>query len=135
MDSIDAYFLIDFLWAVMLGHMAIGLVWARVPTLSNLYVKTAAAYAAAAMENYSVALAGETGLGSEHLETCEKLARAGILRADASVDYYERQRKFFINMLWVTELRWTLECLRGIERLDKSAGGALGKRAREKPRT
>lgn len=135
MDSIDANWLIDLLWAAVMGHMAIGLVWTRVPTLSGMYVKTAAAYAAAAMENYSVALAGEAGLGSEHLETCEKLARESILRADASVDYYERQRKFFINMLWVTELRWTLECLRGIERLDKSVDGALGKRARGKSRT
>ena len=135
MDSIDAYFLIDFLWAVMLGHMAIGLVWARVPALSGMYVRTAAAYAAAAMESYSMALAKKEEIGGEHLEICEKLARAGILRADASVDYYEKQRKFFINMLWVTELRWTFECLRGIERLDKSAGGALGKRVREKSRT
>lgn len=132
MDSMDVYSLLDVVWTVLIGHLAIGFVWAHVPTLSQLYVKTAAAYAAAAMENYSVALVSETGLGSEHLKTCAELARQAVLRADFSLDYYANQRKHFANLLWVTELRWTLECLKSIERLDKSADEAKKRAAEEK---
>lgn len=88
MDSIYLQTVIDVLWAVMVGHMLIGLAWAKVPALAELYPKTAAQYAAVAVE-----------------------------RADISLDYYEKQRRFLINMLWVIELQWTLECARGIERL------------------
>lgn len=132
MDSMDVYSLLDVVWTIMIGHMAIGFVWAHVPALSQLYVKTAAAYAAAAMENHSVALASETGLGDEHLKTCAELARQAVLRADFSLDYYENQRKHFANLLWVTELRWTLECLRGMKRLGESANGAKKRATEEK---
>lgn len=116
MDSINVYSVIDVLWAVMIGHMAVGLVWAKVPALSQLYPKAAAAYAHMAMEEYVKAKA-DPSTDAEVLETHEKLARISLERAAISLDYHSRQRKFFINMLWVTELRWTLECLRGIGRL------------------
>ena len=121
MDSINAYSLLDVVWTILIGHMAVGFVWARVPTLSQLYVKTAAANAAAAMESHSLALLSESDLGDEHLKTSAELARAAVLRADFSLDYYENQRKHFVNLLWVTEIRWTYECLKSIERLDESA--------------
>ncbi|MFZ3232987.1 MAG: hypothetical protein WA194_05765 [Patescibacteria group bacterium] len=132
MDSIDVYSFLDVVWTVLIGHMAIGFVWAHVPALSQLYVKTAAAYAAAAMENYSVALVSEAGLGDDHLRTCAELARQAVLRADFSLDYYANQRKHFANLLWVTELRWTFECLKSIERLDKSANEARKRATEEK---
>lgn len=132
MDSMDVYSLLDVVWTVLVGHMVIGFVWAHVPALSQLYVKTATAYAAAAMENYSVALVSETGLGDDHLRTCAELARQAVLRADLSLDYYENQRKHFANLLWVTELRWTFECLKGLERLDKSADEVKKRAAKEK---
>lgn len=131
MDSTDAYWFVDAIWTVLIVHMAIGFVWARVPALSQMYVRTASAYATAAMVNYTVALVSETGTGDERLDTCAKLARAGIMRADFSLDYYENQRKHFANLLWLTELRWTLECLRGIKRLGESTNEAR-KRAAEK---
>lgn len=116
MDSINLYAVIDVLWTVMIGHMAIGLAWAKIPALSQLYPKTATAYASVAMEEYSKAKA-DSSTEEDVLETREKIARVALERAGISLDYHANQRKFFINMLWVTELRWTFECLRGIERL------------------
>ncbi len=116
MDSIYLHTVIDVLWAVMVGHMLIGLAWAKVPALAELYPKTAAQYAAVAMETYEKAKAGQA-TDPDSLETCAKLAKCAVERADISLDYYEKQRRFLINMLWVIELQWTLECARGIERL------------------
>lgn len=118
MDSIDVNAIIDVVWAVLMGHMVIGLAWAQIPSLSQLYAKTATAYAAVAMEAYVKAKSDES-TDESVLQTHERLARIGLDRANVSLDYYASQRKFFINILWVTELRWTFGCLRGIERLSR----------------
>lgn len=116
MDSINFLAVVDFLWMAMIGHMAIGLAWAKIPSLSELYPKTAAAYAAMAMEEYLKARENPD-TEAETVELYATLAKNAVERADISLDYHAKQRKFFINMLWVTELRWTFECLRGIERM------------------
>lgn len=118
MDSINILAIVDFLWMAMIGHMAIGLAWAKIPSLSELYPKTAAAYAAMAMEEYLKAKE-DPDTEAETVELYATLAKIAVERADISLDYHAKQRKFFINMLWVTELRWTFDCVQGIGKLKR----------------
>lgn len=119
MDSMDVMELLNFAWTLMVIHMVVGLVFSKVPFLASLYLNSAVAYAKAAKEAYEGSETDPASQADDTVEIQKALAVNAIEMANIAIDYCQDRKRHFVNMLWVTELKWTMDNLKRTEAVER----------------
>lgn len=117
MDSIFGIDAFGMVTGILLIHFAIGVAFARVPSLRNLYVGSAAKYAEAAMKMAYWARTGPAKRDKAFQDECDALARTCIEIAEEVLRYRTEHAPKFVDFLWISQLGQSLDYLRRADQL------------------